>query len=142
MLPFLFVNRYNCVMLELKGVHHIAIIVSDYAASKDFYTRILGLEIICETFRAERSSWKLDLSLHGTYVIELFSFPDTPPRVSRPEARGLRHLAFAVPDLDKAIGHLNKQGIATETVRTDELTGRRFTFFEDPDQLPLEFYEI
>lgn len=129
-------------MLELKRVHHIAIICSDYAGSKRFYTEILGLEIIRETYRAERRSWKLDLALHGNYIIELFSFPEPPPRTSRPEAAGLRHLAFEVPDLDLAVSHLEHHQIASETIRTDELTGRRFTFFEDPDGLPLEFYEV
>lgn len=125
----------------LKTVHHIAVIVSDYQRSKDFYTRVLGLEVQQEVYRAERDSWKLDLALNGQYVIELFSFPDPPGRVSRPEAAGLRHLAFAVEDLDASVKDLEEKGIRCEPVRTDEYTGKRFTFFEDPDQLPLELYE-
>ena len=128
-------------MLNLSAVHHIALICSDYNVSKRFYTEILGLSILGEYYRAERQSYKLDLALNGQYIIELFSFPNPPKRPSRPEALGLRHLAFAVPDLDASIAHLNEQGVLTEPVRTDEHTGRRFTFFADPDGLPLELYE-
>ncbi len=126
----------------LKAVHHIAVIVSDYGRSKDFYTRVLGLEVLQEVYRAERGSWKLDLALNGQYVIELFSFPDPPARVSRPEASGLRHLAFAVGNLDACVKALEEKGVICEPVRTDEYTGKRFTFFEDPDKLPLELYEL
>lgn len=125
---------------ELKSIHHIAIICSDYERSKDFYTRILGLDIVREVYRESRQSWKLDLSLNGQYIIELFSFPSPPPRPSGPEARGLRHLAFAVDDLDKAVAALQAVEITTEPIRTDEYTGKRFTFFADPDGLPLELY--
>ena len=125
----------------LLRVHHIAIICTDYAASKRFYTDVLGLEILRETYRAARQSWKLDLAVGGQYVIELFSFPTPPPRPSRPEAAGLRHLAFAVADLDAAVARLQAHQVATEPVRVDELTDRRFTFFADPDGLPLELYE-
>lgn len=125
----------------LSGVHHIAIICTDYTRSKAFYTAILGLEIIREVYRAERDSYKLDLAVRGQYVIELFSFPDPPPRPSRPEATGLRHLAFAVADVEAAIRHLGAHQVACEPVRVDEFTGRRFTFFSDPDGLPLELYE-
>lgn len=128
-------------MLELKGVHHIAIICRDYSKSKVFYTEILGLTILRETYRTQRKSFKLDLCLNGNYVIELFSFPDHVSRPSRPESLGLRHLAFAVSNIEKEILCLNRAGIQTEPVRVDELTGRRFTFFEDPDHLPLELYE-
>ncbi|GAB3718821.1 SMU1112c/YaeR family gloxylase I-like metalloprotein [Spirosoma lituiforme] len=128
-------------MLKLSAVHHIALICSDYETSKRFYTEILGLSILGEYYRAERNSYKLDLALNGLYIIELFSFPDPPKRPSRPEALGLRHLAFAVPDLDAAIAHLTENGVPAEPVRVDEHTGRRFTFFADPDDLPLEFYE-
>ncbi|GAB3835764.1 VOC family protein [Hymenobacter jeollabukensis] len=128
-------------MLHLQRLHHVAIICSDYAASKRFYTEVLGLSIVQEVYRAERASWKLDLALNGEYLIELFSFPAPPVRPSRPEATGLRHLAFAVADVDAAVQHLARHGVACEPVRTDEYTGRRFTFFFDPDQLPLEFYE-
>lgn len=126
----------------LEKVHHIAIICSDYQKSKDFYTRILGLDIIKETYRADRKSYKLDLSLNGNYIIELFSFPNPPQRTSRPEACGLRHLAFAVNDIKLAVEHLNENGVLTEEIRTDEITGKHFTFFNDPDNLPLEIYEI
>jgi len=125
----------------LKSIHHIAIICSDYEASKKFYTEILGLGIVAEHYRAERQSYKLDLRLGDHYVIELFSFPNPPKRISNPEAAGLRHLAFAVSDLDEAIKHLNENGVATEPIRVDEFTGKRFTFFSDPDGLPLELYE-
>jgi glyoxylase I family protein len=128
-------------MFTPDGIHHVAIICSDYESSKKFYTQVLGLTVAAEHYRQERRSWKLDLVLNGKYVIELFSFPDPPPRVSRPEARGLRHLAFEVGDLALAIGHLRRHGIEPEPVRTDEYTGKRFTFFADPDNLPIEFYE-
>ncbi|QQD81751.1 VOC family protein [Bacillus siamensis] len=125
----------------LKSIHHIAIICSDYEKSKAFYTETLGFGIIKETYRKERGSYKLDLALDGTYVIELFSFPDPPERPTRPEAAGLRHLAFTVNDLEAAVRELKEKGIDTESVRTDPLTGKRFTFFFDPDKLPLELYE-
>ena len=126
----------------LKNIHHIAIICSDYERSKDFYTRILGLEILQEIYRAERDSYKLDLVLGERYVIELFSFPDPPERVSRPEALGLRHLAFEVENIEACIERLEWEDVKCEPIRVDEHTGKRFTFFEDPDKLPLELYEI
>ena len=129
-------------MLKLLSVHHIAIICSDYEASKKFYTEILGLKVIAEHFRRDRESFKLDLALNGEYLIELFSFPGPPARVSGPEATGLRHLAFAVDNIVHAVQLLNQKGIPVEPVRTDEHTGQRFTFFKDPDNLPLELYEI
>lgn len=125
----------------LDSVHHIAIICSDYERSKKFYTEVLGLRILRETFRAERNSWKLDLAVTEGTQIELFSFPETPPRPSRPEACGLRHLAFSVGDLGSVVKTLVGRGVKVEPVRVDELTGRRFTFFADPDGLPLEIYE-
>lgn len=128
-------------MLTLNKIHHIAIICSDYERSKRFYTDVLGFEIVQETFRAARQSWKLGLALGGTYIIELFSFPDPPERPSRPEAQGLRHLAFEVDDVDAGVRALQEKGVVTEPVRVDELTGKRFTFFADPDGLPLELYE-
>jgi glyoxylase I family protein len=128
-------------MLGLNKIHHIAIICSNYAVSKRFYTEILELEPIKETYRAERRSYKLDLKVNGLYQLELFSFPDPAARPSGPEACGLRHLAFEVNDLTSAIAILNQKGVDTEPVRTDELTGKRFTFFADPDDLPLELYE-
>lgn len=128
-------------MLKLKGLHHIAIICSDYARSKDFYVRILAFEVIREVYRAERKSYKLDLALQGGYFIELFSFPDPPARVSRPEACGLRHLAFAVDHIEASCTYLSELGVATEPIRIDELTGKKFTFFSDPDGLPIELYQ-
>ena len=125
----------------IQHVHHVAIICSDYEASKHFYVTILGLPIIRETFRQERDSYKLDLQVGNRTMIELFSFPESPPRKTRPEACGLRHLAFAVADLDEAVLYLNNQGVETEIIRDDMLTNKRFTFFRDPDDLPLELYE-
>ena len=128
-------------MISLNSIHHVAIICSDYEASKQFYTKILGFSIKAEHYRAERKSYKLDLSLGNHYCVELFSFPDPPPRVSRPEACGLRHLAFEVNDLTRATEWLIENGVGVEPIRVDEYTGKRFTFFADPDDLPLEFYE-
>lgn len=128
-------------MLALRQVHHIAIIASDYAASKHFYCDILGFTLQEEYYRAERDSWKGDLALNGQYVIELFSFPSPPTRVSRPEACGLRHLAFSVDDIEQAVAQLQAAGVACEPVRVDPYTKSRFTFFSDPDGLPLELYE-
>ncbi|HWD89206.1 MAG TPA: VOC family protein [Mucilaginibacter sp.] len=128
-------------MLKLNRVHHIAIICSDYQRSKNFYTEVLGLKIVREVFCKERNSYKLDLEVSGLYQVELFSFPNPPARASRPEAAGLRHLAFEVDNIDDAIAEVNKHGIETEVVRVDEYTGKRFTFFADPDGLPIEFYE-
>jgi len=125
----------------LKKVHHIAIICSDYERSKHFYTEILGLEIIREVYRAERESYKLDLALDGQYIVELFSFPDPPKRLTRPEATGLRHLAFEVDEIEIVAKVLNEKGISTEPIRVDEYTNRKFTFFFDPDLLPIELYE-
>ncbi len=125
----------------LKRLHHLAIICSDYERSKKFYTEVLGFEVLQEVYREARQSYKLDLALNGEYLIELFSFPDPPARVSRPEACGLRHIAFEVEDVEAAKLAVEKKGIACEAVRTDEFTGRKFTFFEDPDHLPIEFYE-
>ncbi|APQ12577.1 hypothetical protein NS274_00395 [Pseudomonas oryzihabitans] len=122
-------------------LHHVALICADYERSRHFYTEILGLPVIAETYREARRSWKLDLAVGEHAQLELFSFPGAPPRPSRPEAQGLRHLAFAVADLDAAVAHLQGHGVVTEPIRTDELTGRRFTFFADPDDLPLEIYE-
>ena len=127
--------------LKLNKVHHIAIICSNYQTSKHFYTAILNLEIVKETFRAARQSYKLDLKVNDTYQVELFSFPEPAARPSRPEACGLRHLAFEVDDIVAAVGILNAKGVETEAIRVDEITGKRFTFFADPDGLPLELYE-
>ena len=126
--------------MRLNKIHHIAMIASNYEVSKKFYTEILGLQVIREVYRKERDSYKLDLKL-GDSEIELFSFPNAPVRPSYPEARGLRHLAFEVDNIDEAITELNLQGVECEPIRIDEFTGKRFTFFEDPDKLPLELYE-
>lgn len=128
--------------IGLVRIHHAAIICADYARSKRFYTEVLGLRVVAENHRAARQSWKLDLALPDGGRIELFSFPDAPPRPDRPEAQGLRHLAFAVADVDRAKSVLESRGVAVEPVRVDEYTGRRFTFFADPDGLPLEIYQM
>jgi glyoxylase I family protein len=126
----------------IEGIHHVAVICSDYARSKRFYTEVLGLAVIDENWRAERGSWKLDLAIPGGGQIELFSFPEPPARPSTPEAAGLRHLAFAVEDLDGMVELLEDAGVEVEDVREDPFTGARFTFFKDPDGLPLELYEV
>ena len=125
----------------LQRIHHTAIICSHYERSKEFYTGVLGLSVVDENYRAARGSWKLDLALPDGGQIELFSFPDPPPRPSRPEACGLRHLAFAVDDVSEWATYLQSRGVFVEPIRTDEYTGGRFTFFADPDGLPLELYE-
>ena len=127
--------------LNLQHVHHIAIICSDYQKSKKFYTDILGLDIIQEVYRQERDSYKLDLALNGIYTVELFSFPYPPKRTSGPEATGLRHLAFAVTNIEKAVQDLDYSNINVEPIRIDSLTQKKYTFFEDPDGLPIELYE-
>lgn len=128
-------------MIQLNKVHHIAIICSDYERSKYFYTQILGLTPIREAYRESRNSYKLDLALNKNYIIELFSFPEPPARPSRPEAQGLRHLAFEVDNIEDCITTLVQNGITPEPIRQDEFTGKRFTFFSDPDDLPIELYE-
>ncbi|RZJ91376.1 MAG: VOC family protein [Chryseobacterium sp.] len=126
----------------INNLHHIAIICSDYDRSKRFYTEVLGFSIEQEIYREERKSYKLDLSINGNYLIELFSFPNPPERPSRPESTGLRHIAFGVDDLEASINTLKIKGIEPESIRVDEFTGKRFTFFADPDLLPIEFYEL
>ncbi|MBM7662526.1 glyoxylase I family protein [Bacillus mesophilus] len=126
--------------MKLTKIHHVAIICSDYHKSKDFYVKKLGLTILKETYRAERDSYKLDLKVGHHTQIELFSFSSPPQRPSYPEATGLRHLAFEVENIEEAARELESQGIAVEPIRIDELTGKKFTFFEDPDKLPLELY--
>jgi glyoxylase I family protein len=127
--------------MKLNKIHHIAIICSDYEKSKDFYVRILGLNPKREVYRQERDSYKLDLEVNGDYQIELFSFPNPPKRPSYPEAAGLRHLAFEVDDIEKAVEDLLGHGLDIEPIRMDPFTDRRFTFFADPDGLPIELYE-
>jgi glyoxylase I family protein len=126
----------------LLGVHHVALICADYVRSRDFYVRVLGLRVVAEHYRDARDSWKLDLALPDGGQLELFSFPSPPPRPSRPEAQGLRHLAFRVAQLEPVIARLVAEGVDCEPIRVDEYTGARFTFFADPDGLPLELYEV
>lgn len=130
------------IAAHLLGVHHIAIIASDIERSKRFYIDVLGCRVIAEEFRAARNSWKVDLAIPNCYTaIELFTFPDAPPRPNTPEAQGLRHLAFRVRDINVAVAHFQIFGVPVEPIRTDNATGKRFTFFKDPDGLPLELYE-
>ena len=128
--------------MKVNTLHHIAIICSDYEKSKKFYTEVLGFNIDNEIYREERKSFKLDLSLNGEYLIELFSFSTPPRRLTRPEATGLRHIAFGVNDLGEWIKFLNTRNIETEPIRIDEFTNKRFTFLTDPDKLPIELYEL
>lgn len=128
-------------LLKLESVHHIALICSNYELSKKFYTEILGFSVIQETFRVERNSYKLDLALNGNYIIELFSFPNPPSRLSGPEACGLRHLAFSVTNIEASIKALTSHGVVCEPIRVDTISNKKFTFFADPDGLPLELYE-
>ncbi|MBO1896283.1 VOC family protein [Shewanella sp. BF02_Schw] len=126
----------------LNGIHHVAIICADYPRSKAFYTQVLGLKVIAEHYRQARDSYKLDLALPDGSQIELFSFNGAPPRPSYPEAQGLRHLAFKVDDLDVVVAHLQQNQISVEPIRIDEYTGKQYTFFSDPDGLPLELYQV
>jgi glyoxylase I family protein len=128
--------------LALESILHFAVICSNYELSKKFYTEVLGFSVVAEHYRTDRKSWKLDLMLNNEYLLELFSFPDPPRRLSRPEACGLRHVAFSVKNLEHNILALAKEGVVAEPIRVDELTGKRFTFFADPDGLPIELYEI
>ena len=128
--------------MNISRLHHIAIICSDYEVSKKFYTEILGFKIAQEVYRKERQSYKLDLSLNGQYLIELFSFPNPPARPTTPEATGLRHIAFGVDDIEAWVDYLHSHHIAVEPIRIDEFTQRKFTFFRDPDHLPIELYEL
>lgn len=127
--------------LEIEGFHHVAIIVSDYVRSKQFYTEVLGAKVLAETYRAERESYKLDLQFPDGSQIELFSFPNPPERLSYPEACGLRHLSFKVKDVESSVAYLLKNGILCEPVRVDELTKMKYTFLKDPDNLPVELYQ-
>ena len=129
------------ITMSFLAIHHVAIICSDYARSKQFYTQTLGLKIIAEAYRAERQSYKSDLAVANGAQLELFSFPNPPERPSRPEACGLRHLAFAVADVEQIKKDLEQKGVVVEAIRIDEYTGKKFTFFADPDGLPLEVYE-
>lgn len=128
--------------MKITAIHHVAIICSNYEASKRFYVEVLRCSIVEETFRSDRNSYKLDLRVGNGAAIELFSFPQPPERVNNPEACGLRHLAFAVENIEASVDYLKSHQIAVEEIRLDEITEKRFTFFRDPDNLPLEIYEI
>lgn len=127
--------------MKTTGIHHVAIICSDYETSKKFYVEVLGFSIIHEIYRAQRNSYKLDLRVAENHQIELFSFPNPPQRINSPEACGLRHLAFEVDDIEQTVHELKSQGIEVENIRIDEITDKKFTFLKDPDNLPLEIYE-
>ena len=129
-------------MIDIKAIHHVAIITDDYERSKYFYTEVLGFLVVKETYRKDRNSFKLDLSINGLYQIELFSFPESKQRASFPEQRGLRHLAFAVTDIEAARASLLSKSIEVEDIRIDEVTNKRFCFFKDPNDQPLELYEL
>ncbi len=128
-------------MLHIQSIHHVALLTDNYELSKQFYTEVLGFTVLKETYRAERRSYKLDLLINGKYQVELFSFPEYKERNSFPESKGLRHLAFAVEDVDASYLFLNEKGVQVQQVRTDEITGKKFLFFYDPNGQPLELYE-
>ena len=127
--------------MNLSRIHHIAIIVSDYEVSKDFYVNKLGFQIVRENYRPERNDWKLDLKVNETTELEIFGVKNPPARVTRPEAAGLRHLAFFTDNIEKTVAELKEKGIVTEPIRVDEFSGKKFTFFADPDGLPIELHE-
>ena len=127
--------------MNLSQIHHIAIIVSDYEASKDFYVNKLGFQIVRENYRPERNDWKLDLKVTETTALEIFGVKNPPARVTRPEAAGLRHLAFFTDNIEETVAELKEKGIVTEPIRVDEFSGKKFTFFADPDGLPIELHE-
>ena len=126
--------------MRFEGIHHVAILVSDYQRSRAFYVDVLGLSILRENYREDRGDWKLDLACGGM-ELEIFSRPDAPPRPDYPEALGLRHLAFRVEDVEETVRLLAARGVPCEPIRTDPFTGGRMTFFRDPDGLPLELHE-
>lgn len=128
--------------MKINGIHHIAILTDNYEKSKHFYTEILGFGIIRETYREQRQSYKLDLSVNDQYLIELFSFPDFRQRASFPEAKGLRHLALSVENIEAAVEELKSKAVSVEEIRVDEITGKKFCFFYDPNDQPLELYEL
>jgi glyoxylase I family protein len=128
-------------LMKINKIHHVAIICTNYTESKKFYVDILNFSIIHETYRSERDSYKLDLKISDHDTLELFSFPSPPPRPSKPEACGLRHLAFEVDNIEENVDYLTSKGVNVEPIRVDPITGKKFTFFKDPDDLPLEIYE-
>jgi glyoxylase I family protein len=128
--------------MNIKAIHHVAILTDDYERSKTFYTEVLGFKILAETYREERKSYKLDLTINGQYQIELFSFPEFKERASFPEQKGLRHLAFAVENIEASVDELVSKGVDVQGIRVDELTNKKFCFFYDPNGQPLELYEV
>ena len=128
--------------MKIKGIHHVAILTDNYERSKEFYTEVLGFTVLAETYREERQSYKLDLEINGQHQVELFSFPDFKERASFPEQKGLRHLAFAVDDIEEAVAELATKGVDLQGIRVDELTNKKFCFFYDPNGQPLELYEV
>ncbi len=128
--------------MKIKAIHHVAILTDDFEKSKKFYTEVLGFTVLAETYREERNSYKLDLAINGHYQIELFSFPEFKERQSFPESKGLRHLAFAVDNIEEAVNELILKKVNVQGIRTDELTNKRFCFFYDPNGQPLELYEL
>jgi len=127
--------------MDLNLIHHIAIIVSDYEKSKDFYVNKLGFKVIRENYRQEKEDWKLDLKVNDTTELEIFAPLNPPKRPSYPEACGLRHLAFKVDDIERTVEELRSLEIECEPIRVDEFTNKKMTFFFDPDGLPLELHE-
>ncbi len=127
--------------MKLNSVHHIAIIVSDIEKAREFYINKLGFEVIRENYRKERDDWKLDLRVDEHTELEIFAEKNPPKRVNRPEACGLRHLAFRVESVEETVKELAEIGIECEPIRTDSFTGEKMTFFFDPDGLPLEIHE-
>ena len=127
--------------MELSEIHHVAIIVSNYSVSRDFYVNKLKFPVIRENYREDKEDWKLDLRVNATTELEIFAPKNPPARLSYPEACGLRHLAFNTEDIEKTVEELNLLGIDCEPIRLDTFTGRKMTFFSDPDGLPLELHE-
>ena len=128
--------------MNIKGIHHVAILTNEYERSKAFYTKVLGFVIVKETYREERKSYKLDLAINGQYQVELFSFPEYKERASFPEQKGLRHLAFSVDNIEQSVAELITKGVEVQGIRVDEITNKKFCFFYDPNGQPLELYEI
>ena len=128
--------------MKLNAIHHVAIIVSDIQAARDFYVHKLGFEVVRENYREQREDWKLDLKIgDGAVELEIFAESNPPKRVNLPEACGLRHLAFRVEDVEKTVAELKELGIECEPIRYDTYTDKKMTFFFDPDGLPLELHE-
>ena len=128
--------------MNIKGIHHVAILTNEYERSKAFYTKVLGFVIVKETYREERKSYKLDLAINGQYQVELFSFTEYKERASFPEQKGLRHLAFSVDNIEQSVAELITKGVEVQGIRIDEITNKKFCFFYDPNGQPLELYEL